>query len=157
MSREKLNQIRNSKWFQGGDLLIYALLFALLLALFLAFVILPEREKLDGVDILVENKCVFSCDFRRDTFEIYDADRVKVEEDGAVLLVTITTERGYNTVSIDRSARQADMTDADCSWSRDCVYMPPIRDTASAPISCIPHGVVVMPVGGDLASDGTLE
>ena len=43
MSREKLNQIRNSKWFQGGDLLIYALLFALLLALFLAFVILPER------------------------------------------------------------------------------------------------------------------
>ena len=60
MSREKLHQIRNSKWFRGGDLVIYALLFVLLLALFLAFVILPEREKLDGVDILVENECVFS-------------------------------------------------------------------------------------------------
>ena len=30
MSREKLKQIKNSKWFRGGDLLIYALLFVLL-------------------------------------------------------------------------------------------------------------------------------
>ena len=51
----------------------------------------------------------------------------------------------------------ADMTDADCSMSRDCVHMPAIENTASAPVSCIPHGVVVMPVGGDREPDGTLQ
>ena len=157
MSREKLQQTKHAAWFKGWDILIYALILLLLLALFLFFVIFPEREQLSGVEILVKNERVFFCDFEEGSYTIEDVSRVRVEESGDLLLVTVTTEEGSNIVSVDTKARRADMTDADCSWSRDCVHMPPIENTASAPVSCIPHGVVVMPVGGDRDPDGTLQ
>ena len=157
MSREKLQQTKHAAWFKGWDILIYALILLLLLALFLFFVIFPEREQLSGVEILVKNERVFFCDFEEGSYTIEDVSRVRVEESGDLLLVTVTTEEGSNIVSVDTKARRADMTDADCSWSRDCVHMPPIENTASAPVSCIPHGVVVMPMGGDRDPDGTLQ
>lgn len=157
MSREKLQQTKHAAWFKGWDILIYALILLFLLALFLFFVIFPEREQLSGVEIFVKNECVFFCDFEEGSYTIEDVSRVRVEENGDLLLVTVTTEEGSNIVSVDTKARRADMTDADCSWSRDCVHMPPIENTASAPVSCIPHGVVVMPVGGDRDPDGTLQ
>ena len=157
MSREKLQQTKRAAWFKGWDILIYALILLFLLALFLFFVIFPEREQLSGVEIFVKNERVFFCDFEEGSYTIEDVSRVRVEENGDLLLVTVTTEEGSNIVSVDTKARRADMTDADCSWSRDCVHMPPIENTASAPVSCIPHGVVVMPVGGDRDPDGTLQ
>ena len=157
MSREKLEQTKRAAWFKGWDILIYALILLFLLALFLFFVIFPEREQLSGIEILVKNERVFFCDFEEGSYTIEDVSRVRVEESGDLLLVTVTTEEGSNIVSVDTKARRADMTDADCSWSRDCVHMPPIENTASAPVSCIPHGVVVMPVGGDRDPDGTLQ
>ena len=157
MSREKLQQTKRAAWFKGWDIFIYALILLLRLALFLFFVIFPEREQLSGIEIFVKNERVFFCDFDEGSYTIEDASRVRVEENGALLLVTLTTEEGFNTVEIDTKAKRADMTDADCSMSRDCVHMPAIENTASAPISCIPHGVVVMPVGGDQDPDGTLQ
>lgn len=157
MSREKLQQTKRAAWFKGWDILIYAFILLLLLALFLFFVIFHEREQLSGIEIFVKNERVFFCELNEGSYTIEDASRVRVEESGALLLVTITTEEGFNTVEIDTKARRADMTDADCSMSRDCVHMPAIENTASAPISCIPHGVVVMPVGGDQDPDGTLQ
>ena len=157
MSREKLLQTKRAAWFKGWDILIYALIFLLLLALFLLFVIFPGRKQLSGIEILVKNERVFFCDFEEGSYTIEDVSRVRVEESGDLLFVTVTTEEGSNIVSVDTKARRADMTDADCSWSRDCVHMPPIENTASAPVSCIPHGVVVMPVGGDREPDGTLQ
>lgn len=157
MSREKLQQTKHAAWFKGWDILIYALILLLLLALFLFFVIFPERERLSGIEIFVKNERVFFCDFEEGIYTIEDVSRVRVEESGDLLLVTVTTEEGSNIVSVDTKARRADMTDADCSWSRDCVHMPPIENTASAPVSCIPHGVVVMPMGGDRDPDGTLQ
>ena len=157
MSREKLQQTKRAAWFKGWDILIYALILLLLLALFLFFFIFPEREQLSGIEIFVKNERVFFCEFNEGSYTIEDASRVRVEESAALLLVTITTEEGFNTVEIDTKARRADMTDANCSMSRDCVHMPAIENTASAPISCIPHGVVVMPVGGDQDPDGTLQ
>ena len=157
MSREKLEQTKRAAWFKGWDILIYTLILLFLLALFLFFVIFPEREQLSGVEIFVKNERVFFCDFEEGSYTIEDVSRVRVEESGDLLLVTVTTEEGSNIVSVDTKARRADMTDADCSWSRDCVHMPPIENTASAPVSCIPHGVVVMPMGGDRDPDGTLQ
>lgn len=157
MSREKLEQTKRAAWFKGWDILIYALILLFLLTLFLCFVIFPGREQLSGVEIFVKNERVFFCDFEEGSYTIEDVSRVRVEENGDLLLVTVTTEEGSNIVSVDTKARRADMTDADCSWSRDCVHMPPIENTASAPVSCIPHGVVVMPVGGDRDPDGTLQ
>ena len=157
MSRQKLQQTKRAAWIKGWDILIYVFILLLLLALFLFFVIFHEREQLSGIEIFVKNERVFFCEFNEGSYTIEDASRVRVEESGALLLVTITTEEGFNTVEIDTKARRADMTDADCSMSRDCVHMPAIENTASAPISCIPHGVVVMPVGGDQDPDGTLQ
>ena len=157
MSREKLEQTKRAAWFKGWDILIYTLILLLLLALFLCFVIFPGRDQLSGIEILVKNERVFFCDFEEGSYTIEDVSRVRVEESGDLLLVTVTTEEGFNIVSVDTKARRADMTDADCSWSRDCVHMPPIENTASAPVSCIPHGVVVMPMGGDRDPDGTLQ
>ena len=157
MSREKLQQTKRAAWFKGWDILIYALILLLLFALFLFFVIFPEREQLSGVEIFVKNERVFFCEFEEGSYTIEDTSRVRVEENGGLLLVTVTTEKGFNIIEIDTKARRADMTDADCSWSRDCVHMPAIENTASAPVSCIPHGVVVMPVGGDREPDGTLQ
>lgn len=156
MAKSKLEEVKRAAWFKGWDVLLYAVILVFLLALFLAFVILPEKAALTGVEILLKNERVFSCDFEKGTYEAL-ADCVTVEREGETLTVTVTTEDGYNVIAIDLQDRTADMTDADCSWSRDCVHMATITDTASAPISCVPHGLVVMPLGGELTSDGTLH
>ena len=157
MSSDKLHQTKPAPWLKRWHMLIYALILLLLFALFLFFVIFPEREQLTGVEIFVKNERVFFCEFEEGSYTIEDTSRVRVEENGGLLLVTVTTEKGFNIIEIDTKARRAEMTDADCSWSRDCVHMPAIENTASAPISCIPHGVVVMPVDGDPEPDGTLQ
>ena len=152
----KLNEVKRAAWFKGWDLLVYAVLLVFLLALFLAFVILPERHPLTGIEILLMNERVFTCDFQEGTYETFGKS-VQVEEAGGLLTVTVTTEEGYNVVVINMQERTADMTDADCSWSRDCVHMAPISDTVSAQIACIPHGLVVIPLSDALHSDGTLH
>ena len=156
MKESKLNEVKRAAWFKGWDLLVYAVLLVFLAALFLAFVILPERGALTGIEILLKNERVFSCDFEEGTYETF-GERVQVQEAGSLLTVTVTTEEGYNVVVIDMQNRTADMTDADCSWSRDCVHMAPISDTMSAQIACIPHGLVVVPLSDALHSDGTLH
>ena len=156
MKESKLNEVKRAAWFKGWDLLVYAVLLVLLAALFFAFVILPERGALTGIEILLKNERVFSCDFEEGTYETF-GERVQVQEAGSLLTVTVTTEEGYNVVVIDMQNRTADMTDADCSWSRDCVHMAPISDTMSAQIACIPHGLVVVPLSDALHSDGTLH
>ena len=156
MKESKLNEVKRAAWFKGWDLLVYAVLLVLLAALFFAFVILPERGALTGIEILLKNERVFSCDFEEGTYETF-GERVQVQEAGSLLTVTVTTEEGYNVVVINMQERTADMTDADCSWSRDCVHMAPISDTMSAQIACIPHGLVVVPLSDALHSDGTLH
>lgn len=156
MKESKLNEVKRAAWFKGWDLLVYAVLLVLLAALFFAFVILPERHPLTGIEILLKNERVFSCDFEEGTYETF-GESVQVQEAGSLLTVTVTTEEGYNVVVINMQERTADMTDADCSWSRDCVHMAPISDTMSAQIACIPHGLVVVPLSDALHSDGTLH
>ena len=156
MKESKLNEVKRAAWFKGWDLLVYAVLLVLLAALFFAFVILPERGALTGIEILLKNERVFTCDFEEGTYETF-GESVQVKEAGSLLTVTVTTEEGYNVVVINMQERTADMTDADCSWSRDCVHMAPISDTMSAQIACIPHGLVVVPLSDALHSDGTLH
>ena len=156
MKESKLNEVKRAAWFKGWDLLVYAVLLVLLAALFFAFVILPERGALTGIEILLKNERVISCDFEEGTYETF-GESVQVQEAGNLLTVTVTTEEGYNVVVINMQERTADMTDADCSWSRDCVHMAPISDTMSAQIACIPHGLVVVPLSDALHSDGTLH
>ena len=156
MKESKLNEVKRAAWFKGWDLLVYAVLLVLLAALFFAFVILPERGALTGIEILLMNERVFTCDFQEGTYETF-GESVQVQEAGSLLTVTVTTEEGYNVVVINMQERTADMTDADCSWSRDCVHMAPISDTMSAQIACIPHGLVVVPLSDALHSDGTLH
>ena len=156
MKESKLNEVKRAAWFKGWDLLVYAVLLVFLAALFFAFVILPERGALTGIEILLMNERVFTCDFQEGTYETF-GESVQVQEAGSLLTVTVTTEEGYNVVVINMQERTADMTDADCSWSRDCVHMAPISDTMSAQIACIPHGLVVVPLSDALHSDGTLH
>ena len=156
MKESKLNEVKRAAWFKGWDLLVYAVLLVFLAALFFAFVILPERGALTGIEILLKNERVFSCDFEEGTYETF-GESVQAQEAGSLLTVTVTTEEGYNVVVINMQECTADMTDADCSWSRDCVHMAPISDTMSAQIACIPHGLVVIPLSNTLHSDGTLH
>ena len=71
---------------------------------------------------------------------------VTTEGDGGLYL-TVTTADGVNTCFVDLGERSVKMTDADCSVSKDCTYMPAL-DGGDGAIVCVPNRIRIVPVGG---------
>ena len=56
MKDEKFKELKESKTFEIGDILVYSALFILLLVLFVFFVITPSAKTPDGFNIFLDGK-----------------------------------------------------------------------------------------------------
>jgi hypothetical protein len=157
MSLKKITQVRGDKGFKILDLILYGGLIVLIVALFIAFVFFKDTSPLKGVEIYVKNNLVFTYDFEAGKYTVADENVIEVVDDGTTeLKIKIVTENdGYNYVTINKSESWVDLTDANCSYRKDCVHMTRISDVSST-IICTPHAVQIVPVGYQEEEDNGL-
>lgn len=158
MSLKKVEQVKKDRGFKLFDLIIYGAVAALVVALFLAVFLTRDKSPLLGVKILYGNTAIYEYRFESEdgiAGESLRADCVEVvESDSEGVTIKISVEGGFNTVYINRTARTVTVTDADCSYHRDCVYSPALSDNGSF-ICCVPHKIMIEPLGYD-PDDGTI-
>ncbi len=149
MNRARI--VREHRPFAAWDLLVYALLAALVVVLFLVFVVHDAfgTDDVRGIRVEAGGETVYTYVFGEggSISEGWEK-RVEVHPENGVLLVTITTEHGWNQLAIDDEAGTAVMRDADCSLRKDCTAMRAIGDGGSV-ITCIPHALKVVPLSGE--------
>lgn len=154
MSLKKVGQVREGKPFKIWDLIIYGVIVAVIAALFLAFFLTRDKTPLKGVRIYLENRPVFAYSFDKGEYKVLDADAVQIVGEGERLELKIVSKGGFNDVTIDPKERWAQVTQADCSYRKDCVHTPKIKDNGST-IVCQPHSLKILPYDY-LNDDGTL-
>ncbi len=143
MSLKKVQQVKEDKGFKKADLIIYGAIILLVAALLIAVFASRDGSPPEGVRVYVGGDVVFEYDFASGEYSVY-GEAVTVTE-GEALNVRIETAGGYNVLEINKSARTAHITEADCR-GQDCVHTPAIKD-GSGIIYCSPHGVKVVPFG----------
>ncbi len=146
MSIKKVKQVKESKWFKLWDLTVYGVLAVLILALFAAFVFTKDKSPLISVKISYDNVTVFTYDFDSDSYAVLDGDHIEIVANTAssLKLKFYGEDKGhFNSITIDKGDCTVNVTDANCSASRDCVYSPEIKDKSSLPIICVIHKMVI--------------
>ncbi len=148
MSLKKVSQVKVDKGFKIWDLIIYGAVLVLVAALFIAVFTTRDTSPLSGVrvsvrdGVLADYKTVFEYNFN--DAPTFDGETVEVQDKDGVLTVTVHTHGdGINVVVIDKKARTAKVTEANCR-SRRCVQTAAIKDNSSD-IHCATHGLKVEP------------
>lgn len=148
MSLKKVAEVKKDKGFKIWDLIIYGAVVLIAAALFIAVFATRNTDPLSGVRISVKEgvfadyKVVFEYNFSDEPS--FDAETVQVDDkDGKITVTVKTGGNGINVVEIDKKARTATVTEANCR-SRRCVYSPTIKDN-SRDIHCDTHGLKVEP------------
>lgn len=151
MSLGKIDQIKSDKPFKLPDLIIYAIIVLLAAAVLAVIFTVRDNGALDGIQILSRRVEVFEYDFSKDEYSLFDRtfEKAGVADieitDGDILTVKITLSGGdYNTVAIDKKARSAYVTEANCR-THDCVSTPAIKDSGGI-IYCSLHLLQIVPL-----------
>ena len=129
MSGKVFSRVRGGGFFKRADIIVYALIAVVAIVLLLVF-LLPSDEELSGFEITYDGATVLTYDFD-DGLTVKDAFRDAV----------------VATCFVDLGERSVKMTDADCSVSKDCTYMPAL-DGGNGAIICVPNRIRIVPVGG---------
>ena len=147
MSGKAFSRVRGGKFFKRADIIVYALIAVVSIVLLLVF-LLPKEEDLTGFEITYDGARVLTYEFDGG-LDVEDGyfDRVSIEKNDGGVYITLTTDDGVNTCFVDLERRSVKMTDADCSVSKDCTYMPALDGDGGA-IICVPNRIRIIPVGG---------
>ncbi len=146
-----IRDTKKQKFFRLGDIIVYAATFACVLALFLGFVVFRDVSSLEQVKIYLGSDVIYVFDMTSATGEIIEGCESYVfahVEDG-VTYVTIYTDGHTNVVAIDSDG--AEMVEADCSNTKECVNnFPKITSGDSVIICNVTHIKVVGSGGSEL-------
>ena len=125
--------------FKIGDLIVALIVFLVALCSFFA-VGGGASNKIRGVEAYLGDSLVLTGDFDRKTFTVMDSVAVEVVNGDTV---KITSEKGYNLITVDWDGGTLSVTDTDCGTSRECTMM----DFKMGVIICSPHGLTVKALG----------
>lgn len=147
MSLKKVEEVKKDRGFKPFDLIIYGVVLIIVATLFISIFATRNKDPLTGVKISVAAEVVFEYEFGGEVPK--DTDRVKVEEDDKGITVTVhTDDGGTNTVYIDKTAKTAKMTEANCR-GRQCLYFAAIKSNSTV-IYCNPHRLKIEPLYRDI-------
>lgn len=148
MKKKGVEDVKNSKYFSPWDIIPYLCVVVVAVVLMLIF-LLPDKQPMSDFYVEYGDSRVMSYDFDADEYTVEEGfeDSVKITATGQGYLVEITTGEGYNAFSVDTQNRLVKMTDADCSFSQDCTYMPAIEKEGDS-IICVPHKLKIVAGGG---------
>ena len=159
MSLKKVQQVKKDRLFRLWDILVYGIIVAVIVVQFVVFVFTSGGGTATGIEVYYDSVLAFSYSFETDEYKIYLEDNIAVEDGDGVLTVTFCTDGGslqqlvnYNIIEIDKTACTADVTESDCSNSKECVNSPAVPNSYNLPITCVVHRLVV--TATDYADDG---
>lgn len=145
------DKVKNGKTFAAFDLLVYALVILICAGLFLGFVIIPKHDSGNGFIVYYKDEKIFSFYYDDLKYDVEEFDgSVNVENtDPEKGLYTITVfmggEKNYNVLSVSAKDKTVKVAEANCSYRKDCVHTPEIKDGSGA-IYCLPHGLKILPL-----------
>lgn len=148
MKKEKFRELKDSKPFEIGDILVYSALFILLLILFVFFVIAPSTAKTDGFNIFIDGNKVAVYRYGEGLSVVDNSYQSLVIYDHQNKTITIYIDDNkteYNVITVNVQNKTAKVTDANCSTSKDCVHTPALGNA----IVCAPHKLKITPLGDD--------
>ncbi len=153
MNRVRL--VREGKLFRAWDLLVYGLLALLIAFLFVLFVCSDVFGTGDarGFRVEVRGEAVYTYVFGEGGSAAEGkGNLVEERTEGETLYVRILSADGWNELAVDLAEESVRMHDADCSLRKDCTHMRAIG-AGGRVITCLPHALKVVPLGGeDLSS-----
>jgi hypothetical protein len=157
MSLKKIEQVREDKGFKIFDLIIYGVLAALILVLFIVFVFTADRQDLRGINVRVANDVVFTYSFEDNKYDVINAKLVEIvsESDDELNIRVLFDNDGYNDITINKKDVWVQVTAANCSYRKDCVYTSAITDDSSM-IVCAPRGLFIVPYNYTVTPDGII-
>ncbi len=155
MKKRSVEDVKNGKYFSVWDIIPYAVVLVVAVALMLVF-LLPDKEKMSGFYVEYGETRILSYDFPSDEFTVTSGceDGVAVKEENDGYTVEINTADGFNVFFVDKQNRTVKMIEADCSFTRDCTYMPAMEESGDS-IICVPHKLKIIASGSDVSSPVT--
>lgn len=149
MSKKIINEVRESKPFKRGDIIVYISLILVVFFLFLFFTIIPYSSDTDsGFKIYVNGIETARFYYSSLRLEIVDKESVctfELNEKKTVLTVYFDNEKTqYNVLSIDPENQSVKVSNANCSVSKDCTFSPPVKNNGA--IVCVPHKLKITPL-----------
>jgi hypothetical protein len=158
VSLKKVEQVRSDKGFKIYDLIIYAAVILVIVALFLSFVVFRDTTKIDGISVYLKNELAFTYTFDGDEYNVVKSENIEIiSNDSTELNIKILSDDdGYNLLTINKIEGWADVTEANCSTRKDCVYMDRIEEKSQG-IFCTPHGLKILPYDYEEVDDGKIN
>lgn len=157
MSYKKVRQVKQDKYFRIWDLLVYGAVIVIIVALLLYTLLTRDSSPADGIKVSYRGEQVMLYDYSSGDLN-YNPDYIEIQknDDTQIIAVFYTADKsGYNIIKIDKGEHSAEVTDANCSTHKDCVYTPAIKDNSSA-ISCPPHLLIIEPTSRTMSDDGII-
>jgi hypothetical protein len=101
-----VQKIKKDGFFKPFDLIIYAVLLVLVAVLFLSSGIFAPKDELSGIDIVCQNKKVFTYVFNGDDYQIFDGEKIEILTDTpSELTLKFYTDKlkyKFNQIKIDK-------------------------------------------------------
>lgn len=148
---DNIKDIKASKPFKKGDIIVYAVIVVLIAVLFVVFMNFNSKQDLESVSIYIDEVQMFEYNFDRDKRDIFD-QRISVDELGDILEVRVNLDNEeYNVIHIDKTNKSVNMSGSSCKTG-DCVKSGEIKD-GNGVIICLPHHLKIFANGKELTED----
>lgn len=140
-----IQKVKNSRFFKKSDLFVYVAVAVIAVVLICVFFVFNNRSELTVVQLFVDDELWLSYDFSADNFSDENKN-VIVEEIENGYYVSVINNDEKNIFVIDTKDKRVYMTDANCSFSKDCTYIPAIEKEGDT-IICVPHKLKLVAKG----------
>jgi hypothetical protein len=159
MSIKKVEEVKADKGFKIWDLIVYGVIIVIIAALFLTFFFINKNNSDDGIQVMYRGNVVFVYYYDNDECSSVKSNYITITQNNSstIKLKFVTSDKkGYNIIKIDKKNKKVSVTDANCSTHKDCVYTPDFM-LKQGGISCVPHNLLIQPVGYVEEDDGIVK
>lgn len=148
---ENIKDIKKSKPFKKGDIIVYVLIVILIVVLFIVFMNIKSNSEMQSISIYIDDANLFEYNCDTQEYKIND-ERISLEVSDNVLSVRVNLEKDeYNLIQIDIENKSAKMIESSCK-TRDCVNSASIK-SGSDVIICLPHHLKIIANGNELIEE----
>ena len=157
MSIAKIRQEKENKIFKRWDILVYAIILILIAVLFLTLFLTKDNSGLDGFKVSYDGDIIYTYNFSTKEEQKEDKYIDILERSDSILKIRVhlsDLEHDYNIIQVNLQERVITVIDADCSVSKDCTNMK--IKSMSDTIICVPHKLIIEPIGNGKIEEPTI-
>ncbi len=137
-------KITKRPYFKKLDVLLYFLLVVLIAGLMIGL-LNSKKPATEGFKVTYANETALIFNFSQNDYSIGVGFDIHVSNEGDEWVFTVSLQEGFNKIKVNVKNKTVSVIDADCSFSKDCVYSAPISNGKGV-IICAPHNLMVLPI-----------